>query len=256
MASQRTQSSETVEFTYSWYEDFLDRIQAAGYEIRRFADGVDPGTVVIRHDVDLSIRDALRMALLEADRGIATTYCFLLSSALYNPLDREQREQIREIESLGHEIALHFSTHEYWEADHEPADSEINRRVDEERAVLETLVSDPVETVSFHSPPEWVLSRDLADIRNAYSPAYFEEMSYVADSGQRWRTAPPVVGDFGESAQILTHPGLWSESDGSFTQRVEQAVTRSCRHANAKAQREFIPDGEVGTESTGGQTSV
>jgi hypothetical protein len=245
MERQTTQSSKTVEFTYNWYQELLDRIQEGGYDIRRFSDGVDPGEVVIRHDVDLSVRDALKMALIEADRGIETTYCFLLTSALYNPLERDQREQIREIESLGHEVALHFSTHEYWEADEEPEEAEIGRRIDEERTVLDTLVSGTTETISFHSPPQWVLNREFDGIQNAYSPTYFEEMTYVADSSQRWRTAPPAVEEFGESAQVLTHPGLWSESDGSFGQRIERAVTRSCRHANAKAQREFIPEGEL-----------
>lgn len=256
MERQTTQSSETVEFTYSWYQEFLDRIRDAGYDIRRFSDGVEPGSVVVRHDVDLSIRDALRMALLEADRGIETTYCFLLTSALYNALEREQREQIREIESLGHEVALHFSTHEYWDADEEPPGDELSRRIEEERTVLDALISGTTETVSFHCPPEWVLNRELADVRNAYSPAYFEEMTYVADSGQRWRASPPVVDDFGESAQVLTHPGLWSESDGSFEDRVERAVTASSRHANAKAQREFVPDGELMDAPEGGRIDV
>jgi hypothetical protein len=240
MERQTSQPAETVEFTSNWYEGFLDRVMEAGYEIRRFSDGVGPGEIVLRHDVDLSVRDALKMALMEADRDIATTYCFLLTSALYNPLERDQREQIREIESLGHEVALHFSTHEYWEPDEEPGAADLDRRIDEERTVLDTLISGTTETVSFHGPPSWVLNRDLDDIRNAYAPAYFEGMTYVADSGQRWRTSPPVIDDFRESAQVVVHPGLWSESDRSFEQRIERAVTRSCRHANAKAQREFI----------------
>lgn len=240
MERQVTQSAETVEFTSTWYQKFLDRVLEAGYEVRRFSDGVGPGEVVIRHDVDLSLRDALKMALLEADRGIATTYCVLLTSALYNPLEGDQRDQIREIESLGHEVALHFSTHEYWQADEEPEDAELDHRIDEERTVLDTLVSGTTETVSFHGPPSWVLNRELDDIRNAYNPTYFGGMTYVADSGQRWRTDPPDVDDFGRSAQVVVHPGLWSESDNSFEERVERAVTRSCRHANAKAQREFI----------------
>ena len=64
MERQTTQSSKTVEFTYNWYQELLDRIQEGGYDIRRFSDGVDPGEVVIRHDVDLSVRDALKMALI------------------------------------------------------------------------------------------------------------------------------------------------------------------------------------------------
>lgn len=240
MEQQTNQASETTEFTYTWYQDFLDQIREAGYEFRRFSDDPGDGTVVLRHDVDLSIKDALKMALLEADRGVTATYCFLLTSALYNPLERDQREQIREIGSLGHEVALHFSTHEYWDADGRPDDEALIEGIDEERTVLEGLVPETTETVSFHSPPWWVLKRELDGVRNVYEPAYFDEMTYVADSGQRWRESPPAVHEFGASAQVLTHPGLWSESDGNFEQRVERAVTAACRHANAKAQREFV----------------
>lgn len=252
MERQTTQSADPVEFTYNWYQEFLDRIAEAGYEIRSFSDGVELGDVVVRHDVDLSVGDARRMAELEADRGLTTTYCFLLTSGLYNALEREKREQIRQIEALGHEVALHFSTHEYWARDEEPEDDALSARIDEELTVLDTIVSGTTETVSFHAPPNWVLNRELGGVRNAYSPKYFEEMRYVADSGQRWRRSPPVVDEFGASAQVLTHPGLWSQSDGTFEQRVERATTRSCRHANAKAQREFVPEGELG-DGTGGE---
>lgn len=240
MEKQTTQSSAAVEFTYDWYQDFLNRVEGAGYAFRRFSDDVGRGDVVLRHDVDLSLGDALTMAKLEADRGVTATYCVLLTSALYNPLEREQRERIREIASLGHEIALHFSTHEYWDVDDQPDDVALLERVEEERAVLGSLVPAATETVSFHSPPLWVLNRDLDGVRSTYAPEYFDEMTYVADSGQRWRGAPPDLDEFGASAQVLTHPGLWSEGDGTFERRVERSVTDACRHANAKAQREFI----------------
>ena len=242
MERQRPRSTDAVAFTYPWYRSFLDRLQDAGYEFRRFSEGVDGGDVLLRHDVDLSLPDALTMARLEADRGVTATYCVLLTSALYNPLEREQRDRIREIASLGHEVALHFSTHEYW--DGKPNDSELLRRINGEWTVLDTLLSDPPETVSFHDPPSWVLARSFDGVRNTYAPAYFSEIDYVADSGQRWRDQPPAVEDLGESAQILVHPGLWGEEDGNFAERVEHSVAASCRHAHDKARKEFgLEDG-------------
>lgn len=242
MERERIQAARTVEFTYDWYREFLDEVRDAGYDFRRFSEDVRPGDVVLRHDVDLSIESALKMAMIEADAGVSSTYCVLLTSALYNPVERERREQLREISRLGHEVALHFSTHEYWD-DEEPGDNGLRHAVEEERAILAGLVGESTETVSFHSPPEWVLNRDVDGLRSTYGPAYFDEMTYVADSGQRWRNDPPRPTEFGERAQVLAHPGLYSESDGDFDQRVERAVTGACRHANAKAQQEFVVGG-------------
>lgn len=240
MERQTTRPAGSVEFTHDWYRRFLTRVGDAGYEFTRFCDGFGPGDVVLRHDVDLSLEDALAMARLEAEHGVASTYCVLCSSALYNPLDGDRRRLIQAIESLGHEVALHFSTHEYWSAADEPDAHALERRIAEERSVLETVLSSTPETVSFHMPPSWALNRTLDDTRNTYAPEYFEEATYVADSGQRWRESPPSVTDFGESAQVLTHPGLWGEHDATFEERVDRSIRMACGHAGAKAAREFL----------------
>lgn len=241
MGKQTTQSTDGVEFRYQWYQEFLESVRDAGYDFRRFSDGVDAGSAFLRHDMDLSVTDALTMARLEAAHDVTATYCVLLTSGLYNPLERECREQIREIESLGHEVALHFSTHEYWDA--EPDADELNARIEEERAVLDTVTGGDTETVSFHVPPDWTLNRSFEAFRNTYAPEYFTGMDYVADSGQRWRKTPPDIAAFGDSVQILTHPGLWGAADGRFQDRVERAVTSACRRAEGKANREFIGEG-------------
>lgn len=242
MAKQMTQSSGTVSFTYNWYGEFLERIQDAGYEFSTFADGVESGEVVLRHDVDLSLSDALQMAQLEEDRGVSATYCILLTSSLYNPLDEAQAYRIRAIEELGHEVALHFSTHEYWDSDAEPGEGHLSRRIRAERSVLDTVRSDSSDTISFHVPPDWVLDRPIEAGQNAYAPEFFSEISYHADSGQRWRDSPPAIDSLGDAAQVVTHPGLWAQSDGTFEERIERGVTEACRHSNAKAQREFIQE--------------
>lgn len=244
MADQTTGTCGDVAFTYSWYRGLLDRIREAGYDLRSFAEDPADGSVIVRHDVDLSLRDAHRLALLEAERDVSATYCVLLTSALYNPLEGRARELLEEIADLGHEIALHVSTHEYF--DDEPPTEALEERIDTERAVLETVLEETVETVSFHAPPDWVLNRRLEGIRNAYGPAYFGEIDYVADSGQRWRDRPPTVADFGDRVQLLTHPGLWGGTDASFRDRIERSVARACRHAQNKARREFAPEGQAG----------
>ena len=240
MGEQADQLLGTVEFTHGWYGDFLERLVALGYEFRTF--GSDPGrkTVHLRHDVDLSTAAALRMARIEAERDVRATYCFLVSSPLYNPMETHHRERIREIERLGHDVGLHFSTHEYWTAEDPPANGPLHTRIADERAVLDRVTTEPVATVSFHVPPDWALNRGFDAFDSTYAPAVFGDIGYVADSTQRWRTDPPRPAEFPSAVQVLTHPGLWAGSDGTFTERIEDAVGESCTHARRKARRELV----------------
>lgn len=251
MFEQVNRTPQPVAFTHDWYREFLGELSDAGYSFRRFADGTGVGgsessandgkAVLLRHDVDLSVAAAVTMARIEADLGIRATYCVLLTSPLYNALDRETRRLLQKIESLGHEVALHFSTHEYWSADDTPGGAAIERRVREQRDVLETVVS-PTRTVSFHRPPAWVLDRDFDGFRNTYAPASFSEIGYVADSSQRWRDEPPAIESFPDTFQLLTHPGLWAETDEGFAERVERAIAESRCRTERKTRDEFIAE--------------
>ena len=244
----RNQLLSEVKFTYEGYRDFLGRIRDQGGRFRRFSDPVNSGDVLLRHDVDLSIERTLEMGRLEADMGIQSTFCFQVTCPLYNPLDESCRAVIREIDRLGHEVALHFNTHNYWDgsADAEnpneqiPDESALRANVRAEQSVLKQVTGTLPTTVSFHRPPEWVLDREFDGFRNTYAPEYFSEIAYIADSTQRWRRDPPALHDPLKMTQVLTHPGLWSESDQPFDRCVARGIVESCRRTNRWASSEFI----------------
>lgn len=239
MAEPTDRSTLDVEFTYRWYDAFLERLRAWGYTFQGFSTEPDEGDALLRHDVDLSLEAALRLARFEADRDVRATYCVLLTSALYNPLSGDQRERVREIAALGHDVALHFSTHEYWDDGRAPPAEDVEARVRDELDVLGTIVPEP-DTVSFHIPPAWVRGRSFDGFQSTYEPAVFEDIAYVADSTQRWREDPPAIDEPPEPLQVLTHPGLWDEDDVRFEGRVEQAIVDACRRTQRAAQAEFI----------------
>lgn len=238
MSETADQSLRGVEYTWSWYRSFLHRLQSDDYRFRSFDDRPAAGDVLLRHDVDLSVESALTMARVETDLGVRSTYFLLLTSPLYNVFERETREQIEEIASLGHDVGVHFSTHAYWPADQPPADADLADAIRREQTALATVV-DPVETVSFHIPPPWVLDREIPGVRSTYEPALFTDVDYVADSSGRWREQHPFDDALGETVQVLTHPGLWGETDAAFAERVDRAVNAACRHAHARTQVEF-----------------
>lgn len=218
-----------VEYTFETYERFLESFLDAGYEFQGFDPEVAEKAVIVRHDVDLSVDRAVRMARLEADLGVRSTYCFLLTSPAYDLLDHA--EDLAEIESLGHEVALHFDTHHYW--DHRPGTETVESAVATELETLERLVDSPVEVVSFHMPPEWVLGRAFEGFTNAYHPRFFGDIDYVSDSAQKWRAEPVFDGPAPDRVQILVHPGAWTEDDRPIADIVGDLADEKRRRVDA-----------------------
>lgn len=211
--------NDDVKFTYEWYRTFIETV-ASERRVTDFENDIQSNEIAVRHDVDYSLRDALRMARLEADCGISTTYCFLVTGPFYNPLSRNAREVITEIAELGHEIGLHFSTHQYWED--EPTEADLSDKVRTEQEILESVTHDDVRLISFHNPPEWVLDRTFAGFSHTYESRFFSTVPYVADSNQRWRSQQPFTNGIPERAQILVHPFLYGTADASVTDRLRR----------------------------------
>lgn len=227
-------------FTDEWYRRFLDGLLDRGFRFRTYGEDVDGETVLLRHDVDLSPERALRFAELEADLDVRATYFFLLTSPLYNTFARRTRRVVRRIEALGHDVGLHFSTHQYWET--EPPEPVLREAVASKQRALGTVATEPVSVVSFHVPPEWVLRRSFDGLATTYEPRFFDEIEYRADSNQRWRGDPPDASTLPAPVQVLTHPGLWGERDASFARRVETAIASSTDHAEATAREQFLEE--------------
>lgn len=69
--------------------------------------------VILRHDVDFSLEKALEMAEIEKKEEVQSTYFILLSTNFYNIFSKESCDIIKKIQSLGHNIGLHFDEKKY-----------------------------------------------------------------------------------------------------------------------------------------------
>lgn len=223
MTTTMLQETGRVEFTFEWYGRFLDALLDHGYDPAGFESDVADGSLLVRHDVDLSPRKALRMGRIEAERGIESTYFFLVTNPLYNVFDASCRPVLQELVSLGHAVGVHFSTHQYWQTP--PSRSALARRLEGERTALEAVVGPISDAASFHCPPDWVINERFEGVISTYEPRFFSEIGYIADSGQRWRREPPLPDDPPESLQVLTHPGLWGSNDSPYTECVASEVS-------------------------------
>ena len=91
-----------MKFTYQSYRDLLSLLRNEGYAVRGYHDYKDSSRcVILRHDIDNSLEQAVRLAELEAAEGIHSTYFVLLRTDFYNAASKAGQEALRHIE---HEV--------------------------------------------------------------------------------------------------------------------------------------------------------
>ena len=177
-------------FDLGHYAEMLAAAKAGGYRFATFEGTPQEGTVLLRHDVDLSLDAALRMAELEHAAGAAATYFLMTESVFYNLDSKEGVAAIAHLRELGHRVGLHAV---YPSA---PLDERF----------------DPV--VAWHNPDPEYMRAPLADGRvNVMQDPWFDPATYRSDSNQHWRSGCPhddlAAGSF-PWLQLLTHPEIWA----------------------------------------------
>ena len=96
-------------FDLAHYRELLEAAQAGGYRLRLLRRDAPraAATASSRHDVDLSLDAALRMAELEADAGAHATYFLMTERVFYNLDSAEGERALARLRELGHRVGLH-----------------------------------------------------------------------------------------------------------------------------------------------------
>lgn len=238
------------EFTLRHYRDILAAALAGGFEILALADAARLATgrrqLVLRHDIDFSVEDALRMARCEAALGVRASYAVLLHSPTYSVGDAPTVRRLAEIRSLGHDIALHYDVRFF-----EETGLDAREGIAREAAMLGALTGGPVVAVSQHRPATHGRAEGLtAGYVDAYSPALTRDIVYVSDSRRGWREA--CAHDWiarGVSMQLLVHPEWW-EADGPRTRRETVARLRDARCGDVAAVMDDYVSGMESSEQS------
>src|SRR5437870_9433546 len=72
------------DFSLEHYRELLAAAKAGGYRFAGFDRAPQTGDLLLRHDVDLSLAAALRMAEVEAEVGAWSTWFLMTRSVFYN----------------------------------------------------------------------------------------------------------------------------------------------------------------------------
>ena len=176
-------------FDLDHYGALLEAAKAGGYRFGFFDREPESGDLLLRHDVDLSLDAAIRLAELEANAGAEATYFLMTRSVFYNLASDEGERVLARLRELGHRVGLH-AVHPHLDLD--------------ERF-------DPV--LAWHNPDPDFMRAPVAGAVNAMQEPWFDPDHYRSASNQRWRSGCPheelAAGRF-EWLQLLTHPEIWA----------------------------------------------
>jgi hypothetical protein len=220
-------SKEFADFTEAGYRELV-LLALSNYRFARFTDRSADRHVLWRHDIDISVNRAVRLAEIEAEIGVAATYFLHLRSPFYNLLNHEMVDMVQRIIGLGHDIGLHFDPSRHRGGESRPA---LEAAIAAECALLEREFGIAPRAVSFHDVsalPEPVPGDDeICGLVNAYSTRLRDNYGYVSDSNGVWlyRRLRDVLGAAAEERlQVLTHPEWWTPEIMPPRQRVQRAI--------------------------------
>ena len=183
--------------------------------------------MLLRHDVDLSLDAALRLAELEAAAGATATYFLMTESVFYNLASAEGREAIERLRGLGHRVGLHAVYPRL----------ELDERFD--------------AVVAWHNPDPEYMRAPVEGAVNVMQDGYFDPATYRSDSNQHWRSGCPHDA-LREGAfpwlQLLTHPEIWvypgpddGRDDAGDARRRARAAPRAARGRPHRPRLRAVP---------------
>ncbi len=227
-----------LDFTLEKYKELCQSIVSSEYTpltvCEYIAQNHPDKCIILRHDVDRKPIRALKMAQMEHEHGIRSTYYFRTVKEVFQP------EIIRQIAELGHEIGYHYEVLDKAKGDVKKAIMIFEQDLREFREIAN------VTTICMHGNPltSWVNSdiwkeynfNDFGIIGEAYLSIDYTTVSYFTDTGRAWnsskysikdivqtntnsdkvKSTDELIGLIKNGSQrnmcILTHPNRWTDN--------------------------------------------
>ncbi|MBZ5501184.1 MAG: hypothetical protein LAN59_02945 [Acidobacteriia bacterium] len=207
-----TPAIQSDHFSLEHYAEVLAKAITLGYKFPTVSE-MKHGAhsqgrfLLLRHDIDVAPRYALRMAQLEHSLGVRSSYFVLLHSLYYNPAAPPHWEALRQIVSMGFEVGLHYET-DFFEAHGiDPLEGVLS-----DVAALENILHIKIASVSQHRPASSAFLQKLNEYYvDAYNHDLMHNVRYISDSGFKWRKETPLdILGTEERIHALLHPVTWT----------------------------------------------
>ena len=201
------------------YIDFLKNAKNKKFMFFRVKDSKhitsSHHNIILRHDIDLSLKEAFIMAEIEAKESIYSTYYVMVDGQFYNILEPQNLDYIKKIKNMGHEIGLHFDVSNYQDIHHQIK-------------ILEAVIDDKVFSIAQHLPVNiGFCKKNIPNIIDAYTlTKYIPNLEYISDSGMMWRDYTFEDGlNLGKNLYLLAHPISWLNPKNSLISIIKEIKT-------------------------------
>ena len=192
--------------------------------------------LILRHDIDISFPAALKMAQMERDLNIKSTYFVLFSSAFYNVLEGDNVDILKQISKLGHEIGLHYYPAQYRRYNQNPM-----KTLKIEIQLLEHLLGKKIYSIARHGPWDRDPFAGIKKYINANHP-YLRADVFIHESDRAWTPFQGLINLLNsppKRAQLLIHPGNWQEDKIDRITSMERHL-QDLEKKNLLIKKEFL----------------
>jgi len=202
------------QFSLSGYRRILLKASAQGYHFQTFSGYLQEPrkkAILLRHDVDYSLEYALRMASLEYELGVRSTYFVRIHSTRYNLFDRFNYRRLKRLLRWGFEIGVHQEVCNFAQNG-----DDATKLLSREKLVIESILGENVYGVATHLPRlnNLPMTDELIEMTGfKYRPddeIFNRDAIFVSDSQNYWKkyTLDEVLG---VSDKLLAniHPVWW-----------------------------------------------
>lgn len=231
-----------MDFTFKTYKSLLLHLKEAGYQFQTLLAYLgDPAekVVLLRHDVEAKYPHALHFAKVQTELNIQGSYYFRFLKNHYD------RDIIRKIADLGHEIGYHYDDLSFYKGDYDKAIARFKKNLETLREIadVKTICMEGAPISKYDNRNLWKKYKleDFGIIGEPYFDLDFNKVFYLTDTGRNWgqqfsvrdrvnhiefqkgqfKTTNDIINALGHNSlpdqiMITFHPQRWNDKLGAW----------------------------------------
>lgn len=208
-------------FSFEDYKEIIRYIKETGNYVSNYEEALGRDKfILMRHDVEYSVKRAYDLAKVETSMDFTSTFFFQWTNNSYNILSRRNLDMVKDMHERGQNIGLHFALNGMTDME------QVRKQIVKEMHMLSEMLGFEITQFSVHRPSPDVLRENikLPNILNAYQDDFFTfaenvtddsvlNVKYMSDANHIWRYGYPTKENIfnHDKIQILTHPFAWTK---------------------------------------------